>query len=154
MATVTVLSAPGARPSVGLSQQSVIFAVLFIGFIVFLLIRGKLAAYVNLLFGTKAKAASTVSTSQTNTNLSGGGMAPGGTGTATDTLLSGGGISSPSPTNDTPSSGNSVGAEGGLFDVEQYESPSLSGTNTPLSTGLGSGGTGHPVYIDVGGDAN
>jgi hypothetical protein len=62
----TVSVSASNRPTVAISQQSVIFAALFIGFLVYLLLKGRLAAYVGLLFKSQAKPASTVASSQSN----------------------------------------------------------------------------------------
>ena len=64
---VTVPVAASVSQSTGVSQNGVIFAVLLIGFVVYLTLSGRLAAYVNLFFASKAKPASAVPTSQSNT---------------------------------------------------------------------------------------
>lgn len=60
------------RPS-GLPQNSVIAAALFIGFLVYITIKGRLAAYINLFFGN---ATSNLTGTTANAAVPSGGMQP------------------------------------------------------------------------------
>lgn len=67
---MTVTISPSiSRPSVGISQRGAISGALFVGFIVYLVLKGRLATYFNLLFKTQAKPASPVATSQSNNSV-------------------------------------------------------------------------------------
>ena len=54
------------RPAIPVNQNGVIAAALLIGFLVYITIKGRMAAYINLLFSSRGKPPSKVASSQTN----------------------------------------------------------------------------------------
>lgn len=61
-----VIAPTVSAASTGLGQNGVIAAALLLGFVVYVTITGRLAAYVNLFFASKAKPSSTVAPAQSN----------------------------------------------------------------------------------------
>lgn len=131
-----------ARQSSGLSQNAVIAAALLIGFVVYLTIKGRLSAYVNLLFSSRGKAASSVGPSQSSI---GAGTATGatgaGSGRATQPLQ---GLTQPQQI--APPSGN-VPIYDNQGNPNGYGDPNyaiLSGGNVDTSTFGGTGAVSDP----------